>query len=257
LLTFAPGVTTQPVSVTVLEDLLDEDDETFVVDLSGVTGGAVIGDGQGEATITDNDALPTLSIGDVVVGEAAGVAQFVVTLSALSGRAVQVDYTTRDSTATLAGLDYTLTSGTLVIAAGSPSGTFDVPINDDALSEGEEAFVVDLSSPVNATIADGYGVGAITDNEGVPSLSIDDVVVDEADGTAGFTVTLTPASSQTVTVNYATADVTATAGSDYTAVASTLLTFAPGVTTQPVSVTVLEDLLDEDDETFVVDLRWI
>ena len=70
---------------------------------------------------------------------------------------------------------------------------------------------------------------------------------------ATFTVTLTPASTQTVTVGYATANGTATAGSDYTAASGTL-TFAPGATTQTVAVGVLGDLLDEANETFTVNL---
>jgi hypothetical protein len=70
---------------------------------------------------------------------------------------------------------------------------------------------------------------------------------------AAFTVTLSPASTQTVTVNYATANGTASAGSDYLAASGTL-TFAPGVTARPISVTVNGDTTVEPNETFAVTL---
>src|SRR5262249_5931947 len=63
-LTFDPGQTSKPVVVTVAQDALDEDDETFAVNLSGATN-ATIADAQGVGTITDDDAAPSLSINDV------------------------------------------------------------------------------------------------------------------------------------------------------------------------------------------------
>jgi len=66
-------------------------------------------------------------------------------------------------------------------------------------------------------------------------------------------VSLSPPSSVTATVSYATANGTATAGSDYTA-ASGIVTFAPGTTTQSVPVQVLGDVVVEADETFLVNL---
>ncbi len=90
-----------------------------------------------------------------------------------------------------------------------------------------------------------------------PSLSINDVNVTEGDnGTvnANFTVRLSAASNQTVTVNVTTANGTASAGSDYMALSSTQLTFPPMTTTKPVSVVVNGDVLDESNETFFVNL---
>jgi acetyl esterase/lipase len=112
---------------------------------------------------------------------------------------------------------------------------------------------------VGATIADGTGVGTITNDDPLPTLSIDDVTLAEGNppGTTsfGFTVTLSVTSGQAVTVNYATTDGTATtADSDYTAIGSTQLTFNPGETSKPVSVTVQRDLTNEPDEEFTVDL---
>ncbi|WP_225205540.1 beta strand repeat-containing protein [Novosphingobium huizhouense] len=88
------------------------------------------------------------------------------------------------------------------------------------------------------------------------SLSVNSVSVAEGNSgtrTLTFTVTLSSASVQTVTVNYATADGTATAGSDYVAASGTL-TFAPGETTKTVAITVNGDLAVEANETFTLQL---
>jgi uncharacterized protein (TIGR03437 family) len=93
--------------------------------------------------------------------------------------------------------------------------------------------------------------------EPTPNLSISDVTMNEGNSgpaTFGFIVTLFPASSQTVTVNYATANGTAMAGSDYTAIPSTQLTFLPTETTKTVNVTASGDTTVEPDETFTVNL---
>ncbi|MFQ5399318.1 MAG: Calx-beta domain-containing protein [Anaerolineae bacterium] len=96
-------------------------------------------------------------------------------------------------------------------------------------------------------------IGAV---EAQHQLAIADTLLLEGDAgtsTAVFTVTLSPTSTQIVTVDYATADGTAAAGSDYNAITGTL-TFNPGDSTQFVSVQVIGDLADESDETFTVQL---
>ena len=87
-----------------------------------------------------------------------------------------------------------------------------------------------------------------------PTLSIEDVTVNEGDGTADFTVALDASSGETVTVEYTTADGTATAGADYTAVSSETFTFTPGETTVTVQVAIADDSDDEPDETFTITL---
>ena len=83
-----------------------------------------------------------------------------------------------------------------------------------------------------------------------PALSVADTEVDEGPGaTAEFAVTLAPAARAEVTVDYTTEDGTATAGNDYTAASGTL-TFAPGETEKTVSVTVLDDVVNDEGETF-------
>ena len=130
-----------------------------------------------------------------------------------------------------------------------------MPVVGDLAVEPTETFFVNLSAPVNATIADAQAVGTIV-NDDIASLAIGSVSLTEGDSgsiAAIFPVTLAAPSYQTITVSYATANATATAGADYTATSGSL-TFAPGVVSQTVSVPVLGDTLNEFDETFAVNL---
>ena len=131
-----------------------------------------------------------------------------------------------------------------------------MPVIGDTLDESDETFTVQLSGAASADIVDGSGAGLILDDDGVSSLVIDDQTVLEGNsGTrdAVFTVTLSPASVQQVTVNYATANGSATAGADFDAASGSLL-FAPGQTSKTVTVQVRGDTIDEGaGETFT---RW-
>jgi hypothetical protein len=131
-----------------------------------------------------------------------------------------------------------------------------VTVLGDLINEANETINVDLTTPVNATIADSRGVVTIADNDPLPTISINDVSVTEGNSgtkTAMFTLTLSAASGRSVTVAYATADGTATAGSDYTARSGTL-TFAAGVTSVTLAITVRGDTTIEPDETVLVNL---
>ncbi|MFN2511680.1 MAG: Calx-beta domain-containing protein [Pyrinomonadaceae bacterium] len=258
-LTFNPGVTSQPVNVQVIGDTLDEENETFLVNLSGATN-ATIADNQGLGTINDDDALPNLTISDVsqVEGNSGPTSfDFTVRLSVVSGRTVTVNYATADGTGT-AGSDYQgigLTA--LTFTPGQTTKTVTVLVNGDTTNEADETFFVNVSGAANANITDSQGQGTITNDDALPTLSINDVSVTEGNsGTvnAVFTVNLSPASGQTVTVNYATANGTATAGGDYLAINTTTLTLNPGETNKPVTVLVIGDTLNEADETFPVNL---
>ncbi|WP_425530276.1 beta strand repeat-containing protein [Xanthomonas campestris] len=210
--------------------------------------------------ITITPSQPTLSINDVSVNEGnAGTsnATFIVSLSQPAGAGgVSFDIATADGSAT-AGVDYVASSLTgQTIPAGSSSATFTVLVNGDTLSEPNETFFVNVSNVSGAGVSDAQGQGTIVNDDALPSLSINDVSINEGNsGTtmATFTVSLSAASGQTVSVNYASADGTATAGSDYVARSGTL-TFAPGTTAQGVAITVNGDTAVEPNETFSVGL---
>jgi hypothetical protein len=231
-LTFAPGTTTQQITVAVLGDVVTETGETFLVNLSGATN-ATITDGQGIGSIVDDEGQPILTISDVTIAEGdAGTknAFFTVMLSGQTSLPAVVNFATANGTAT-AGADYTATTGTLTIFPGIGMALITVPVIGDTLDEANETFFVNLSGATDAVIGDPQGVGTITDNDAPPALSISDVSVNEGNtGTtnAVFAVSLSAPSGQTVTVGYETANVTAVAPGDYTAQTGTL-TFAAGV----------------------------
>ncbi|HLM55630.1 MAG TPA: Calx-beta domain-containing protein [Pyrinomonadaceae bacterium] len=256
-LTFLPGETSKTVSVAVLADLLDEDPETFTLHLSGPLN-ARIADGVARITIADNDPPPSVSIGDATVTEVdfnSNSAVFTVTLSGPSSHVVKVDYSAASGTAT-AGSDFGINPGTLLFGPGVTSMTISVPVVGDNVHEPDETFFVNLSNPVDATLADAQGQGTIINNDPVPSVTVQGASGSESpsgDTTASVSVRLSNPSSQTITVNYASADGTATAGSDYVA-ANGALTFNPGETQKTVTFTIKDDAVDETHETFVVNL---
>lgn len=256
--TFASGVTTALISVTVLGDTLHESDETFRVELTNAMN-ATLADADANGTIQNDDTAPSLTLSDVQVTEGHSgttAAVFDVTLSAPSGQQVTVDYATMNGSAT-SGSDFVANSGTLTFAAGTLTQQITVLVNGDGTDEPNETFTVDLSNASNATIGDPSGSGTIlNDDSPLPALSVNDATLSEGNtGTANmaFTVSLSFAAAQTVTVDYATANGNATDGDDYTGVSGTL-TFSPGQLTRTVSVPILGDTLDEANETFLFEL---
>jgi hypothetical protein len=256
-LTFAPGETQKTFSVPVKGDLLDEPNETFFIVLSSSIN-ATLARGRGIGTIVDNDAAPTIFIDDISVKEynsGQTTAALRLRLSAPSGQVVRVNYATANGTAT-GGNDYvTVASTPIAFNTNSLYAYARVLINGDLLNETNETFLVNLSSPFNATIADAQGIGTILNDDSAPALSINDVSI--AEGNAGtkqltFTVTLSKDSGQSITVNYATADGVARSASDYVAKTGTL-TFAPGsALTRTISVTINGDTVVEPNEAFYV-----
>lgn len=201
--------------------------------------------------------LPAISVGDASIVEGnSGTKQmvFTVSLSQAATGPVTVDYATANGTAT-AGQDYVATSGTITFAAGETRKTISVTVNGDKAAELNETLALTLSSPTGATIADGTAAGTIlTDEAIVPWIAIADATVQEGDSGArdlSFAVTLSQATTNTVTVAYGTVDGTATAGQDYVAQSGTL-TFAPGEITKVITVKVTGDTAIEGNETLKV-----
>ena len=125
----------------------------------------------------------------------------------------------------------------------------------DVIDEVNETFAVTLSSPVNANLGRVKGIGVITDDDGAPTVSISDPVVTENNGTvsATFTLSLSVTSGQTVRVQWATANGTAVAGSDYRSQTGELQ-FLAGVTSRTISIVVTGDRIAEPTESFFLNL---
>ncbi|MBU1099587.1 MAG: choice-of-anchor D domain-containing protein [Bacteroidetes bacterium] len=241
------------------DDSTDEENETVIVNIDNVTNGTENGTQEVTATITDDDDPPSISVNDssVTEGDESSVnLTFEVVLSAASGKTITVDYSTSANTAT-AGSDFTtISTSTLTFNAGETSKNVNVTILGDLIDEVNETLNLDLTNPTNATILDAQGTGTITDNDPLPGLSVDNVIVTEGNsGTvdAAFTVILSAVSGKTVTVDYETANNTAISGNDYISNTNTL-TFEAGATTKTITVQISGDVLDEIDETYYVNL---
>jgi ribosomal protein L24E len=188
-----------------------------------------------------------------------------VTLKAASPQPVSVNYSTSNGTAQ-SPADYAHATGTLTFAAGETSKPVNVTVVGDTKDEGDEDFTLGLSNAVNAAIERGLAKGTIVDDD-QPSLSVsvstgppDGLVpgprVNEGDfGTVPvtFTLKLSAPAEREASVDYATVDGSARAGSDYLPAAGRI-SFAPGETTKDVVVTVVGDSRNEREETFALHL---
>ncbi|HAN46734.1 MAG TPA: hypothetical protein DCQ32_09325 [Cyanobacteria bacterium UBA8156] len=213
--------------------------------------------------ITDNETPPTLSITTLptTVAENIGNAAFVVSLSAASALDTSFTFTTTAGTAT-AGQDYTSVNQVVTIPAGQTSVTVNVPIANDTIDEPDQTFTVAISTPINATLgATTSGTVTITDDDAAPVVQINSPAAVNEGSPVVFTVsfagptTATELGAVTGVVN--TADVSAVAGNDYTALVGTAFSIAQGSSSTTVSVTTSDDNLAEPAETFTATLSGL
>ena len=208
--------------------------------------------------VPDAVSGPDITASDITLIEgSAGSADatFTVSLSEPSARTVRVSYETVDGTASAADGDYRSVSGVLEFAAGETTKSVVVPVAGDTIGEDDERFVLKLSAARNGVITTPT-VACVIVNDDLPTISAVSATVTEGDvgsKTMEIIVRMSIASSETVTVSYATDDISATAGRDYGAVAGTL-TFLPGETEATVSVPILSDTVGEFAETFALRL---
>ena len=249
-LMFMPGETMKPVVLTLVDDALDEPDETVLLTLTMPTL-ATLGTAQATGTILDDDSAPTVSIAATapLIEGSAGITTgtIMVTLSAVSGVPVAVTYDVTDGTATAPG-DFADPGGPLLFPPGVTTQVIAIDVVGDTLDEDDEAFTLTLTSVQGAVLGNATCAVTIPDDDALPALAITPVTASEGSPRGlPFVVTLTPASARPVTVGYATSDGTAGAA-DYTAT-SGVLDFLPGETARMIVVPVTGDTRDEPDET--------
>lgn len=269
---FDPAVTTQEFRVRIIGDDQFEGAEQFFLRLvSAVNADLPVGTLQAVGTIGNDDApQPTLSINSVNVleGDTPGQNNLVFTVSldadpeaGGSNSKISVDYTTRDITA-LGGTDYTMQMGTLTFLPGERTKSIVVPVTGNIADELPKELLLELSNSLGAVLdpAAYQGLGRI-DNDDSPDVQLRVDSVTKREGNSGstlfdFTVTRVGRSTSNITVDYATASGTATAGSDFASKAGTL-TFAPnGPATQTVTVEVNGDeTLESEIESFFLTLN--
>ncbi|MEL6559789.1 MAG: Calx-beta domain-containing protein [Bacteroidota bacterium] len=259
---------TEQVTITVSDDNVVEADETITISLDSKAAGTVdtgdidITDGA-TATIT-NDDQATLTIENESGNEDDGAVTFTVTVDNAVDGGFTVDVNTADGTATIANSDYTAVSGSTLSFAGTAgeSETFDVTPTADVVGENNETVNISMDNVTAVTVdagdIDESDLATLTIvNDDDIELSVNDPSVTEGDAgsvTLSFTVSLSaPAPTGGATVDYATSDGTAEAGTDYTAASGTV-SFLAGETSQTVNVTVSGDEIVERDETITFTL---
>jgi len=206
---------TKTFDVTIVDDRLDEEEETFLVELGGPVSAMPGGSLELEVTILDDDAEPTVTLSGLSSGSEGETLTFTATLDAISGRAVTVSYGATPDTAT--SEDYTVGgTGTLGISAGILTASFEVVLVDDDLDEAEEAFTVSLSSASNATLGSVSSLTVrIADTDAPPMVTLSGASGGSESETLTFTATLDAISAKAITVSYGATPDTATS-EDYT-----------------------------------------
>jgi carbon monoxide dehydrogenase subunit G len=259
------GPLTQSIPVTIVRDNLDELDEAYSVLLSGASN-ATIADAKGDAIIQDDDTA-TPSIADISQNEGNSgntAFTFTVTLSNPSALALDFSVSTSNGSAIAPG-DYTaVTAQPVSFTAGQTSQPVTVQVVGDGLVEANETFtlaifqgagVIDRGiQPIDTAVA------TILNDDVALDLSINDSSLVEGTGpgtsNATFTVTLSgqPLAGTPVTVNYAMANGSALAVTDYTAASGTLTFANGGALSQTITVALTRDNIDENDESYFVNL---
>ena len=187
------------------------------------------------------------------------MADFIVSLSALSLQTVTVEYQTTETGSAVAGVDFFASSGTVTFLPGETQSRITITHEGDTSDESDENYSVSLTAPVNAVLS-GEGpvlsaTGVILDDESSANdlaLFVSDPEIYETNSgqvEAIFEVTLSSPSESDITLNYATSNGTALAGQDYTSTSGTL-TFLAGQTVAAVKVPVLGDRTIETAEEF-------
>ena len=228
---------------------------TYTVTLTVIDNGGL--SSQATQQITVSAPSVSLSIADASITEGNSGTKaltFTISLSAASASNVIYNIATADGTAT-AGSDYVANSlNGQTIPAGQTSKTFAVTINGDTTPEPDETFYVNVSNVVGATVARGQAIGTIL-NDDCSCVSIADVTLPEGNsGTKPFTFTISipVAMPNDVTFDIATANGTATAGSDYIAASAKGLKIPAGQLSTTFTVQVIGDTVVEPNERFRV-----
>ena len=265
-LTFAPGTTSQTITVPVIGDTIDEFDEQFRIFLAYPLNGN-LSDGRGLATILDNDPPPNVSINDVSLFEGNSSttnASFSITLSTMSGKPIALQYATMDQSAT-AGADYVPQSATVMLGPGVTSVGIPIQINGDAMPEPDETFLVNLSNPSNVAIVKEQGIGTILDDDPIIQFGSSTYTISETGPRVDITLTRNGGTTLGVSVSFSTNDDAGLTNCDvFNGIASPrcdyintlgIVSFAAGQTSRTFSLAIIDDSYAEGNENFTVSVH--
>ena len=252
-LAFDAGEISKSIQVPILNNGIVDGTQSFQVTLRNATEGLVLGANTNATVyITDNDVGVQFVFAHYSVEEDAGAVVVCVVRGDDGIQPLTVDLATVDQTAT-SGLDYTGTTNTLQFAGTERYKEVTIPILNDSAIESNETFLVALFNPIGATLGSQYMTTVtILDKppgfhfESSASTVAEDAGIELINVLRGSGVT-----DATTTVDFATADSSATAGLDYAATNGTL-SFVPGEQAKQIPVTILNDGIREDTESFDV-----
>ena len=246
------GELTTSIFIDISNDILVEDIETFLVEISNPHN-ATIDKNRARAIGTiEIDDKPSLSITGSSASESAGSIKFRVSLSeAFPGNDVSFDYHTIDTGSAMADIDYTSTSDTTSIKAGDTTAEIFIKITKDPNEESDEVFSVEISNPTNASIGTGLARGVITGE--IPILFITGGSAKESAGSIKFLVTLSRKTEKDVSFDYETIAISAIEGVDYHR-GSGRETIKTGQVTTDILIGIITDTSTEDAETFIVEI---
>ncbi len=252
------GTTTQNINLTILDDTLNEADETIIITLSNPTGGTLGAISTLTYTITNDDPLPTVQFTTVSqsIAENAGSILVTAQLSAFSGQTITLPISVNASSTT-GGSEYTLSATPLTFPPGVNSVDLTVNIVNDAVYEATETIVLDIGTPTNATASGNLThTISVTNDDTMPTIQFTAASqsVSEASGLVTVTAQLSSPCGIIVSVPFSiNGTSTAIGGTDYT-ITSSPLSIPVGSTTATITITLTNDTLDELDETIVIDM---
>ena len=256
-LTIKAGEREGSIDIDFIDDLLEEGNEEFVVALTGIEG-INLKHTHIHVTIIDEESIKVLiANASQTEGHPDGM---LVDLSFTESVPWPFTIKARTTAGTAGTSDYQdwpeVSSSVIVGTPERPviSFRFRHPLINDSLDEPNETYTITAWGYDNLGRESNSATMTIIDDDDPPSASIADASgLEDSVGKLSFDVTLNTASAKEITLNYATADDTATAGSDYTQTNGTL-TYSAGETTKTIDVPVFEDGSPEEDETFTVTL---
>jgi len=267
------GVPTASFSIAPPNDSLSENSEDYGIQLSSPTNATLDPKASMVTSIItdfDHSPMPVVSVLPSSVTEGNSGKQtrtFTASLSTKAGRVVTVNWATDDdltdgAVKATAGKDYVKKSGTLVFPAGVLTQTFTVDIVGDTVSEGDETFAIDLSSPDSTAVMPVPAAVpiTITDDDAAPTVTFDGPTMKEGDSANAILLPIKLSNPSSKPIVFDIADTTASKGgsadgnlptapgtSDYTLLATTV-TIQPGQTSGVVPVLVNGDKIFEGDE---------
>ena len=263
-LTFQTGDTEKTISVPIIDDLVEDDGETLTLTLSNASG-ATLADSVATGTIrnievTEPDPLTASFPTSVYASKSHSgtddrpqvVAAFSEAVAAFTKDTPSVSVTNASVASVQAHTEDGLENAYIFFL--TPNGDGDVTFTFEADSACASGGVCTSAGIPLTDVPTALTIPGPEETTQTSQLSVADAAASEKDdSTIDFVVTLSPASDETVSVNYATSDGTATAGDDYTAKNGSL-TFNAGETSKTIQVSIIDDTVDDDNETLTVTL---